>query len=246
LSGAEFWIGTSGWSYKHWRGRFYPEELPSSKWFPYYFEHFRTVELNASFYRLPQKKTWSNWQATAPQGFCFAVKASRFLTHIKRLEDCEEAIKRFFEGATLLKEKLGPILYQLPPFFGYDEEHRQRLEDFLTLLPPEHQHVFEFRHTSWFQEDVYDLLRKHKVAFCSYDMVGKNCPLLATTSFAYMRFHGTENRYASNYTDEMLKDWAKRLKTLAQDCTSVYVYFNNDHNACAVENAKRLIGLLSD
>jgi uncharacterized protein YecE (DUF72 family) len=137
-------------------------------------------------------------------------------------------------------------LYQLPSFFQNDDEHRKRLEEFISFLPRECMHVFEFRHASWFNEDLFDLLRRRKVGFCSFDSANLKCPLIATAPFAYMRFHGTDKMYASNYPDDMLIDWARRLKRLAQDCTNVYVYFNNDHNAYAVQNAKRLMDLLQD
>ncbi|MFQ5879741.1 MAG: DUF72 domain-containing protein [Dehalococcoidia bacterium] len=246
MGASKFWIGTSGWSYYHWRGRFYPQDLPSWQWFHFYIDHFRTVELNASFYRQPQKRTWQGWQRSAPAGFRFAVKANRFITHIKRLKECRDPLQTFLEGASLLGDKLGPILYQLPPSFHCGADNLQRLGEFLPLLPAHLQHVIEFRHASWFRDEVLALLRQHNVAFCSYDMVDVECPLVATAPFAYLRFHGAEARYASNYSEEMLQEWAARLGQLAPNLTSVYVYFNNDYNAYAVYNAKRLAEVLGE
>lgn len=244
MSAAKFWVGTSGWSYLHWQGLFYPQDLPTGRWFQFYSQRFRTVELNASFYRQPQGRTWQGWQQAAPAGFVFAVKANRFITHIKRLSDCREPLRTFLAGATVLGDKLGPILYQLPASFHYTPENVRRLEAFLPLLPRQRQHAFEFRHTSWFREEVFDCLRRYGVAFCSYDMVGVECPLVATAPFAYVRFHGAEALYASDYSQEALREWARRLCQLARDLTSVYVYFNNDYNAYAVSNALALAQIL--
>lgn len=241
---ARFWIGTSGWHYEHWRGPFYPEELPKSRWLAYYMERFPTVELNNSFYHQPKEKTWDDWREAAPEGFRFAVKANRFITHIKRLKGCEEPLSRFLKGAERLHEHLGPILYQMPPNFLRTGENTARLEEFLTMLPPNRQHVIEFRHGSWFGKETMDLLRRHGIAFCSFDMVGMDCPLTATTSFAYMRFHGSEALYASNYTDQMLAKWARQLRGLAEGLEEIWIYFNNDAYGFAVANARRLAEML--
>jgi uncharacterized protein YecE (DUF72 family) len=241
---ARFWIGTSGWHYSHWRGSFYPERLPPREWLSHYCERFPTVELNASFYRQPKTSTWGLWRERAPQGFRFAVKASRFLTHIRRLDDPQEPLERVVAGARLLDDRLGPLLYQLPPGFHRKPENVARLEAFLPLLPGDLLHAIEFRHKSWFVDETASLLRRHGVAFCSFDMVGLECPLMATAPFAYVRFHGSEALYASNYTDEMLEGWAARLRALARETDEVYVYFNNDAGGYAVANALSLSRLL--
>ena len=242
---ARFWIGTSGWHYPHWRGAFYPQRLATREWLSYYARRFATVELNASFYRQPRTSTWELWRATAPDGFRFAVKASRFLTHIRRLAEPKEPLDRFLAGARLLGDRLGPVLYQLPPGFHRTPENVGRLEAFLPLLPGDVLHAVEFRHASWFVDETADLLRRHGVAFCSFDMVGLECPLLATAAFAYVRFHGSDAPYAGNYTEEMLEAWAARLRALARDVDEVYAYFNNDALGCAIANARTLSKMLT-
>jgi len=241
---ARFWIGTSGWHYAHWLGVFYPEDLPPSQWFHHYVRFFPTVELNNSFYRQPKPQAWDLWRRNAPPGFLFAVKANRFITHIKRLKDAEEPLQRFLEGAQRLGEHLGPILYQLPPSFRRTPENEERLARFLALLPPHLRHVVEFRHRSWLCEEATALLRRHGVAFCCFDAPGLKTPLLATAPFAYVRFHGTEALYASDYTNEMLSDWALRLLGLGREVEDVFVYFNNDAYGYAVANARTLAEML--
>ena len=239
---AEYYIGTSGWVYRHWREVFYPAKLAQSKWLEFYTRHFPTVELNSSFYRLPTEKAFSNWRQTSPEGFIYAVKVSRFITHIKRLKDVEEPIQTFLSRARLLEEKLGPVLYQLPPNMHRNDE---RLDSFLSLLPRELRHVLEFRHESWLDEGVFKMLRKHNVGLCVFDMPGLFCPLLATANFAYIRFHGSSGLYYSCYTDEELEDWARRISGLAKDLETVYIYFNNDAEGYAVENARAMSEKLS-
>lgn len=241
---ARFWIGTSGWHYAHWLGVFYPEDLPTSRWLAHYVQHFPTVEINNSFYRQPKASAWQLWRRAAPEGFRFAVKANRFLTHVKRLRDVEEAVGRFLDGARLLEDRLGPVLYQLPPNFHRTPENERRLAAFLELLPRGMQHAFEFRHASWFCDDALALLRQYAAGFCAFDMVDLECPLAATAPFAYLRFHGSEALYASNYTDEMLAGWAARLRGLAAGLTDVYIYFNNDAWGYAVSNARTLAEML--
>lgn len=241
---SRFWIGTSGWHYSHWRGAFYPEELAPREWLSYYTQRFPTVELNGSFYRQPRTSTWELWRKTAPEGFRFAVKASRFLTHIRRLANPQEPLERVLSGARLLGDRLGPVLYQLPPGFHRTPENVERLEAFLPLLPGDVRHAIEFRHRSWFVDETAELLRRHGIAFCSFDMVGLECPLLATAPFAYVRFHGSEALYASNYTDEMLEGWAARLRDLAREADELYIYFNNDACGYAIANARTLAELL--
>ena len=232
-----YYIGTSGWHYEHWRGRFYPEKLPKAKWLEFYAGHFATVELNNSFYRLPSETAFANWRDSSPANFTFAVKVSRFITHIKRLRDTGEAVDKFITRATILGDKLGPLLYQLPPNMHRNDEV---LESFLSTLPQGLKHVFEFRHQSWLEEGVFQILHKYNTGFCVFDMPSISCPLVATADFAYIRFHGSTGLYWSCYSDEELAAWAKRLANLAENLKVIYVYFNNDAEAFAVRNATTL------
>ena len=227
-------IGTSGWHYDHWKHRFYPEELNKRRWLEFYAGHFTTVELNNSFYRLPPETTFATWYESSPASFTFAVKVSRFITHIKRIKATEEAVGRFITRAKILGEKLGPLLYQLPPNMHRDDE---RLVSFLSILPEKMKHVFEFRHQSWLEGKVFEILRQHNAGFCIFDMPSLSCPLVATADFAYVRFHGSTGLYSSCYSDEELADWAKKLTDLAVNLKAVYIYFNNDAEAFAVRNA---------
>jgi len=236
-----YFIGTSGWHYDHWRDRFYPEKLTKAKWLEFYASHFTTVELNNTFYRLPSEAAFVNWRDSSPANFAFAVKVSRFITHIKRLKNTEEAVEKFVTAAKILGEKLGPLLYQLPPNMRRNDGV---LESFLSTLPRGMRHVFEFRHESWLNEDVFDVLHKYNIGFCVFDMPEVSCPLVATADFAYVRFHGSTGLYESCYSDEELADWAKKLANLAASLKAVYIYFNNDAEAFAVKNATTLRGYL--
>jgi len=235
--GAKYYIGTSGWVYPHWRDVFYPPKLPQSKWLEFYTGYFSTVELNNSFYRLPSEQAFSNWRATSPEGFRYAVKVSRFITHIKRLKDVAGPIETFLQRARHLNEKLGPLLYQLPPNMHRNDE---RLESFLPLLPKGLRHVIEFRHQSWLDEEVFDILRRHNIGFCVFDMPGLPCPLLATADFAYIRFHGSTGLYFSCYSDGELEEWVRSISGLAKDLDTVYIYFNNDAEGFAIKNAQTM------
>ena len=239
-----YWIGTSGWVYQHWRGVFYPPELPSSRWLAHYRSSFGTVEINFSFYRLPKEKTFENWARAVPPGFRFAVKASRYITHIKRLRDCEEPLETFLSRVRLLGEAAGPVLFQLPPQFKRHARNEAALADFLTLLPHDLRHVFEFRDPAWHTPDIFFLLRMHNAAFCAYHMVDEETPLEATADFAYMRFHGSGWLYGGCYSDDELGEWAGRLASLPDDVGDVYVYFNNDAYGYAVQNALTLRAML--
>jgi uncharacterized protein YecE (DUF72 family) len=239
--GLQYYIGTSGWHYEHWRGLFYPDGLPKAKWLDFYSRHFNTVELNNSFYRLPSEAAFASWYSSTPANFTFAVKVSRFITHIKRLKDTEEPVANFLDRAKILKEKLGPLLYQLPPSMHRDDK---RLESFLSVLPPGLKHVLEFRHRSWLDEGVFEILRRHKVGLCVFDMPELTCPLAATANFAYIRFHGSTGLYSSSYSDQELAGWAKGLGGLAPEVKAAYIYFNNDAEAFAVKNAITLGGYL--
>ena len=238
----KLYIGTSGWVYHHWRGIFYPEGLAQAKWLEFYNQHFTTVELNNSFYHLPSEKAFAAWRERSSEGFVYAVKVSRLITHLKKLRNVEGALENFLSRAQILREKLGPLLYQLPPNMPRND---RVLEAFLQLLPSGLCHVFEFRHESWFGEEVFALLKEHNISFCVYDMPEFTTPILATADFAYVRFHGSGELYGSCYSDAELGVWAKRIAELGQGLTAVYIYFNNDAEAFAVSNAKTLAGLLA-
>ncbi len=233
----KLYIGTSGWVYSHWRGIFYPEGLAQARWLEFYNQHFPTVELNNSFYHLPSEKAFAAWRERSSEGFVYAVKVSRFITHLKKLRNVEEALENFLSRAKILGGKLGPLLYQLPPNMSRNDT---LLESFLRLLPPGLCHVFEFRHESWLDEPVFALLREHNVGFCIYDMPGLTTPLVATADFAYIRFHGSADLYGSCYSEAELGEWASHIAKLGQGLTSVYIYFNNDSQAFAVSNAQTL------
>lgn len=231
-------VGTSGWNYKHWKGSFYPKVLPQKKWLAYYVEHFDTVEVNNTFYQLPEYTTFDTWRETVPRGFTFALKASRFITHMKKLKDPNTSSEKFFDRSERLEDKLGPILFQLPP--GW-QLNRERLAEFLEALPPAHRYVFEFRNESWEINEVYDLLRQYNIAFCMQDFRGKQSPREITADFTYVRMHGPgEIAYAGSYSDAALKKWAREIENRRQELKDVYVYFNNDIGGCAVKDAMRL------
>lgn len=234
-------IGTSGWSYHHWQGLFYPQNLPSGRWLEYYCQHFDTAELNSTFYHLPKPQTFTNWYQRTPENFLFSVKASRFISHILKLNGAREPLATFIDNALGLKEKLGPVLFQLPPNFTLDLE---RLEKFLKILPTDQRVAFEFRHESWFCSEVYKLLKKNNVALVFSDT--PNYPLVfeTTTDFVYIRLHGHEILYASKYSKNELRKWVAKIKTWLEDGLDVYVYFDNDAEANAIRNATELKELL--
>jgi uncharacterized protein YecE (DUF72 family) len=231
-------IGCSGWNYAHWRnGVFYPERLPSARWLDFYAQHFDTVEVNSTFYRLPRRSSVARWVAQSPPGFAFAIKGSRYLTHIKRLQDLGQGLDRFLAciDPLLGSPKLGPILWQLPPNFKRDDE---RLANALARLPAAQRHAFEFREASWFHEDVYALLREHRVAL----VVGDRPEVHAfqshelTTDFTFVRFHSGTRGQRGNYSESELEEWAQRLEDWSQR-VSIYAYFNNDWEGFAPKNA---------
>ncbi len=231
------YVGCSGWHYADWQDTFYPDGLPKSQWLTHYSSVFSTVELNNTFYRLPTPAAVERWTNQVAESFVFAVKGSRYVTHTKRLNNAGNAVATFTDRMRGLGDKLGPVLWQLPPGFQRDE---CRLSAFLNVLPAATEHVIEFRHQSWWHPDVLDLLRAHATAICLVDMPGFRSPLIATTRFAYIRFHGPEHLYSSCYDSTSLAHWADGLKDLMWQGHDVYVYFNNDTNAYAVKNALTL------
>lgn len=234
-------IGTSGWVYPHWRGVFYPPDLPQSRWFEHYARHFDTVEVNNTFYHLPQEQTFREWEAQAPPGFVYALKASRYMTHLKKLKDAAEPLQHFLERARLLGEHLGPILYQLPPNWHQD---LARLESFLQLLPGDLLHAFEFRHPSWYSEEALALLDRYGAGLCIMDLPGLASPLRVTGRLAYVRFHGPQRAYEGSYSEEELAAWARRVRGFLAEGRPAYLYFNNDAHGYAVQNALRLREML--
>ena len=234
-------IGTSGWHYKHWLGLFYPEKFPTAKMLDFYANHFRTVEINNTFYKLPTAEAVTGWRETVPVGFEFAVKASRFITHMKKLRDPENSIALFFERVGLLGHSLGPILFQLPPHWPVNAE---RLEEFLSMIPRGHRYIFEFREESWCVPRVFEILRRHNVAMCVHDWGGKPWPGDFTADFCYIRFHGPTGKYHGNYDDRALADWASRIAQWRKQLKAIYAYFNNDQGGYAIENARALELLL--
>ena len=238
---AEIRIGTSGWHYRHWLGNFYPQKLPASRMLAYYYEHFDTVEINNSFYMLPKFETMHAWREATPQNFQFAVKASRFLTHNKKLKDPQNALHKFLPRAEALGEKLGPILFQLPPSWRVNSE---RLIEFLQALPRYHRYTFEFREPTWICDEVCKALGKYNAAFCIYDIGGFHSPIHVTADWAYVRLHGPSNKYQGSYSDEVLGRWAERISEWSKKLKAVYVYFDNDQAGYAARNALTLCDLL--
>lgn len=231
------YIGTSGWYYKHWIDRFYPSKIQLNELFDYYTIHFSTVELNNTFYRLPSSKTFENWSKNTPDNFLFSVKASRLITHNKKLIDSERTLEVFLDRVNHLKEKLGPILFQLPPAWKINVE---RLENFISKLPKGYQFTFEFRNSTWYMKEVFDLLSNYNIAFCIYELEHHTSPIISTADFVYIRLHGPGEKYQGLYSDKSLLEWAERIKEWLQDNKKVYCYFDNDQNAYAAYNALTL------
>lgn len=236
-------IGCSGWHYKHWVGKFYPERMPASKMLEFYLQHFETVELNNSFYKLPEANTFACWRDATPRDFVFAVKGSRFITHNKKLKDPENALERFLPRAEALGGKLGPILFQLPPKWRINLE---RLEEFLSVLPRYHRYTFEFREPSWETEKTYEILRRYNAAYCIYELAGYHTPLHVTADWAYVRLHGPGGKYQGSYSTQSLRTWADRIYRWSQQLRAIYVYFDNDDSAYAAHNAIELQRLVDE
>jgi uncharacterized protein YecE (DUF72 family) len=240
---SKLFIGTSGWNYGGWEeGVFYPKGLSKADQLFFYAENFKTVELNASFYHLMPAKTFQNWHQKTPEDFIFAVKASRFITHVKKLKDASKPWKNFINNAKYLKEKLGPILFQLPPKWKCDSA---RLKNFLKILPSRYQYCFEFREKSWFCEEIYQILTKKNAALCLSDSPSFPFEEKITAPFIYIRLHGPGSLYASNYSKKQLKNWAEKIKKYLTDRFDVYTYFNNDAFGYAPKNAEELISLIN-
>ena len=235
-------IGTSGWSYKHWRGTFYPEGIKVKDHFAYYVKHFNTVEINNTFYRLPADETFINWKKKVPDDFVYVIKAYRNITHLKKLRDPGASLPPFLDLVPLLGEKLGPILFQLPPYMKLNVEV---FKNFLAALPTKYRYVFEFRHPDWYCEEIYDLLKKYNCAFCIYELAGHLSPIEITADFVYLRLHGPGNKYQGSYPDETLQKWAQECYEWSKT-KEVFVYFDNDEKGYAAFNAIKLKELVNN
>ncbi|MFZ2052578.1 MAG: DUF72 domain-containing protein [Candidatus Aminicenantales bacterium] len=238
---ATYHLGTSGWSYPGWKGRFYPPDLPSSEWLSYYADHFSTVEINMTFYRLPKPETLQAWSERTPPHFTFTLKANRRITHLKKLRNVKSEVRYFTLLADSLREKLGCILFQLPPSIKMD---LKLLDEFLLTLSPEHKNIIEFRHESWYDESVEERLRARNVIFCSVSSAQVPDTLMESSNVAYFRFHGLTGGHRHKYSDEELAQWAERISRAKAE--ERFVYFNNDYQAHAVDNCLKLAELLKD
>lgn len=231
-------IGTSGWSYKHWKENFYPSKLPSNDWLNFYATMFSTVEVNTTFYHAPLPTTTEKWLKKVPKNFQFAIKASSYITHWKRLKDCSLSLDFFYKSIQKLQPKAGPILFQLPPAFQINQE---RLKTFIDLLKADYRYTFEFRHKTWFTDEIYSLLSKHNIALCITDLNGKLSPEVVTADFIYLRLHGPHRAYQGSYGPTGLKAWKKKIANWLDLGKEVYCFFDNDEKGYAIEDAKFLL-----
>lgn len=235
-------IGTSGWHYNHWLGKFYPEEYSSEQMLPFYRRFFSTVEINNTFYQMPEENTIQSWLKTVSDHFSFSVKGSRYITHMKKLNDPKKPVSRFLDKARLFNGCLGPILFQCPPNW---QANPGRLNRFLETVPDDCRCAMEFRDKSWFSADIYSRLRDHGAAFCIYDLSGCISPLEVTADFIYLRLHGPDEKYKGSYSNQALEYWADKIRTWREQEKEVYCYFNNDHNGYAPQNALKLKTMLT-
>lgn len=236
-------IGTSGWNYKTWKRLFYPEEVKQKDWLSQYAKSFDTVELNTSFYHIPKQSSVVNWAEQSPDNFLFSCKASRYLTHMKKLKDPQEGLERLWEVFAPFGQKLGPVLFQLPPGWGVNTE---RLTDFIGYLPARYRYTFEFRNQSWLCQEVYDLLGGNNINLCFYDFKQFRPPEVVTADFIYIRLHGPmETPYWGSYSDADLNSHARKIKQWSAEGKDVYCYFDNDQEANAPKDALRLISKIT-
>lgn len=238
-------MGTSGWHYKSWHGPFYPQSIKIKDFLDYYTSCFDTAEINNSFYRLPTEQAVKAWRESVPEGFLFAWKASRFITHMKKLKGIEESVDLVFGRMEGLGDAFGPVLFQLPPFFRVNDENLERLARCLSLVPNNRRIAFEFRHSSWYEEQTFRILRDHNAALCLSDHADAPTPWLTTADFVYVRGHGTNGRYAGSYSDDFLRDWATQIEEWRGSGRDVYVYFDNDIKSAAPGDAQTLLKFLN-
>lgn len=237
------YIGTSGWSYKSWEKTFYPEDVSVANHFHFYATQFPTVEINLTFYRLPSLQMVKGWRDKAPEEFVYAVKGSRFITHMKKLRNVEEGLEKYFDRLAPMKAKVAVVLWQLPPMLKIDLE---RLETFLKLLPRSYCHAVEFRHHSWINSKTFALLRRFDIAHASVSSLGMPMDMTVTSDIVHIRFHGLENGAAHDYTRAELQPWARHIRYQAEQGKRVFAYFNNDVNVRAPENAKLLMKMVGE
>lgn len=235
---ADIHIGTSGWNYDHWVGAFYPEDLSKSDWLDHYCSQFDTVEVNNTFYNLPDPETLEDWVNRTPDDFTFAAKANRYITHMKKLNEPEESLENMLEVFGAFGAKLKPILFQLPPNWNFNED---RLRNFLNLIPDDQMITFEFRDQSWMNDTTFSILEENGAAFCIYDLAGYQSPMEVTADFLYVRLHGpSDQKYKGKYNEDQLGWWADRLREWKDDGKDVYLYFDNDEQGFAPQNALEL------
>lgn len=240
---ARVWIGTSGWTYDGWRGPFYPNDVPKKRWLNWYSEQFTTTEINGSFYRTPSLEAVQAWRKETPKDFVFAWKASKFITHWKRLsENCKNSIELMETRLKVLGPKAGPVLFQLPARFKAD---RERLASFLKMLSKRYKYAFEFRHASWYEDKIYDVLGDRNVALCLSDHVDAPAPWEVTAKHVYIRGHGPTGQYKDQYPPKTLRDWATTIRKWKRRGLDVYCYFDNDQKSAAPKDARRLLELMA-
>ncbi len=237
----EIYIGTSGWSYEHWKENFYPEGLKATDWLSYYSQVFSTVEINTTFYHTPRVTTVEHWNEIVPENFLFSVKANRYITHRKRLHDCKKSLGIFYKSIEKFKTKIGPILIQLPPSF---KANKERLIDFVHNLNKKYKYTFEFRHDTWFTDEIYEILTKHNLALCITDLHGKLTPEAVTADFVYIRLHGPQKAYSGSYGPIRLRKWKNKIEAWTKQA-DVFCYFDNDEKGYAIQDAKYLLGSLN-
>ena len=238
----EYHIGTSGWYYRHWRGRFYPEDIRIKDWFDYYCKHFNTVEINNSFYRWPDRDTIRKWYEQAPAGFKYTLKAPRTITHIKRFKDPEKYLHEFYSLTTGLVDRTGCYLFQAPPSFECNGRNLERIGTFLDHLDRKRENLVEFRHSSWWNDRVYRMFEEKGAVFCTVSGLSMKDDVVVTGDVAYFRFHGES--YSTSYTEDEITGYAREMEDL--DCKCIYAYFNNDLNAYATQNATELKNILEE
>jgi len=242
MSTKNLYIGTSGWSYDDWIGDFYPEDLEKRDMLPYYVQHFNTVEINSTYYRMPFRNMVIGWNNKASEGFKFAVKGHRRITHYNKLENVEKDVTDHIDRVKPLKEHLGPFLWQLPPSL---EKDNKLLTNFLELLDKRYQHAIEFRNESWLDQETYDLLKEYEVALVWVSSHKMPMKCVSTSDFIYARFHGLEPGYDYDYSERELKPWVAEISEALQEGKEAYIYFNNDKNCRAIKNARELREMLS-
>ena len=242
MAKGKVYTGTSGWNYKHWKENFYPGDLKQKKWLEFYSERLKSVEINNSFYHLPDTKTLKTWKDITPGNFIFSIKGSRYITHMKKLKAPKTSSRKLFSRIKHLKKKAGPVLFQLPPHWSYN---KQRFEKFIKAMPGKYRYAFEFREKSWWNDEVLNLLEKYNAAYCIYELAGTITPKEVTADFVYIRLHGPDGKYQGNYSNRQLSGWAGSISAWQKKNKDVYIYFDNDDSGYAAKNAQQLQKMIS-